>query len=439
MNLLQRMRGQRELNTLPLSVDEWAMQFNGNGYGGVSFSLAGSPVQEIENSFLGYVGQIHNREGTVAAAVAARSLLLSQLRFKFRTLSDGPQSQLFGSTALLPLEQFDAPLTRTRLLMRAEQHVSYSGNAYFHLPLGGRMKLLNPDLVSLIIASDVDPDTPALQLDGRLVGYLYTPDKNKRDAVILSPSEVVQWAPEPHPLNPWIGQSWVTSVLSEITGDRQITEHQAKFYDNAATPNLIFRFGTEVAQDTINAYRDKINAKYAGATNAGKNLFIGHGADVSVVGSQLQSLDLKDTQGGHESRIATRSRVPAVVLQIREGMQGSALSTGNYGAARRMWSDGWFSPTADGLCDALSPLIDVPGNSELTFDPARVMFLQEDRKDEADIGQAHAITIKSYVDAGYEPGSVVEAVRTGDLSKLKHSGLYSVQLQPAGMTQEAPQ
>ncbi|HXJ48443.1 MAG TPA: hypothetical protein VNF91_04670, partial [Candidatus Acidoferrum sp.] len=44
----------------------------------------------------------------------------------------------------------------------------------------------------------------------------------------------------------------------------------------------------------------------------------------------------------------------------------------------------------------------------------------------------NASTIHTFVSAGYEPDSVIDAVTSGDLSKLQHSGLYSVQLQPAG-------
>jgi hypothetical protein len=41
------------------------------------------------------------------------------------------------------------------------------------------------------------------------------------------------------------------------------------------------------------------------------------------------------------------------------------------------------------------------------------------------------------VDAGFEADSVVQAVTAGDLTRLVHSGLFSVQLQPAGSTQPA--
>ena len=429
MNLLDRIRGQRDA---ALPFDQWAMSFNGNTYPmGMQFTQSGSPQQEIANSFTGYVSGVANRNGTVASAVAARSLLLSQLRFKFRRLADGPQGALFGTPALLPLERFDQPWTRSRILFRAEQHVSYAGAAYFYRPLGGRVRLLNPDLVKLVVASDMDPETPAHQLDAELVAYLYRPEQGA-DSQVLAPSEVVQWAPEPHPVNPWIGQSWVTSVMAEVLGDDQLTEHQKSFYSNAATPNMVITLPASNDQDAVDRFMARHKAANAGPSKAGKTMLVTDGADVQVVGAQLAQLEMKDSQGGHESRIATRSRVPAVILGIREGLQGSALNTGNYGAARRVWSDGWFSATADSLSETLEPLVDVPVDAELVHDPSRVMFLQEDRKDEADIQKANAETINTLVSAGFQPDSARDAVRSGDLSKLTHSGLVSVQLQPPG-------
>jgi hypothetical protein len=60
------------------------------------------------------------------------------------------------------------------------------------------------------------------------------------------------------------------------------------------------------------------------------------------------------------------------------------------------------------------------------------MFVQDDRLDEAQIQQQEAMTIRQLVDAGFDPATVVLAVTTGDFRTLAHSGLYSVQLQPAG-------
>jgi len=437
VNLLSRLRNRADAS---LSLEQWAesFKFNGNTYPlGFQYTMKGSPQQEIENSFESYVANIHTRHGTVAAAVAARSLLVSQIQFKFRRLADGPEGALIGTQALLPLERFDAPFTRERVLARAELHVSYAGNAYFYRPPGGRVRLLNPDCVRLVIASHYDPESPAFQLDAELVAYLYTPDPaRKQNVQVLAPNEVAQWAPEPHPVNPWIGQSWVTSVMSEVLGDGQLTAHQRNFYANAATPNMVITLPASNAQAAVDRFMARHKEANTGPSKAGKTMLVTDGADVKVVGSQLQQLELKDSQGGHESRIASRSRVPATVLGIREGLGGSALSTGNYPAARRMWADGWFSPTAQGLCSAVSPLIDVPADLEVTHDPSRVMFLQEDRKDEAEIASNEATTIRTLVDAGFDPLSVVEAVRAGDWSHLKHSGLMSVQLLPPGTSSQ---
>ena len=58
---------------------------------------------------------------------------------------------------------------------------------------------------------------------------------------------------------------------------------------------------------------------------------------------------------------------------------------------------------------------------------------------EQTIQQTQAQTIKAYIDAGFEPDSVIAAVEAEDRSLLKHSGLYSVQLQPAGSHQAPAQ
>lgn len=174
--------------------------------------------------------------------------------------------------------------------------------------------------------------------------------------------------------------------------------------------------------------------RHEGAENAFRTLVIGGGADATVVGSNLNELSLRDTQGQDETRIASRSRVPAVVLGISEGMQGSALNSGNYSQTRRLWADGWFTPIADDLCACLERIVPPPADSELSHDPSRIMFLQEDRKDEAEIMSANAAALRQLVDGGFDPASAVEAVTTNDPTKLVHTGKLSVQLQPPGET-----
>lgn len=409
-----------------------ALQFSGHRYPSSSFTLPGSPYLEPVARFESLVTGVHRRHGIVSAAVAARSLLMSQLAFRFRARWSGDQ-ELLTSPGLAVFDTFGMPLSQA--LMSLEQHASYAGSAYVMRRATRRgvvLQIVPPSAVTVAMASTelVDPEDEAAPFLLRPAGYLVR-DGSQRRPLVVPPEDMAHWAPEPDPIAWWRGESWVLSVLRDVATDNQVQDHVNQFFTHAATPNLSVSFDASLSTDQVREYAQLINEGYGGAANAWRTMVLGGGADVKPVGVDLDKLAYRDVQGGLETRIALRSLVPAPILGIREGMQGSALTTGNYGAARRRWSDGWFSPTAQGLCAVLDPLVDRPEGRqvELTFDPARVMFLQEDRKDEAEILAAKAQAAKALVEAGYDARSVTDAVTSGDLSKLVHSGLFSVQLQ----------
>jgi hypothetical protein len=80
----------------------------------------------------------------------------------------------------------------------------------------------------------------------------------------------------------------------------------------------------------------------------------------------------------------------------------------------------------------MATIIDVPSDSRLWYDDRDIPFLQEDEKDDADIQQVQAATIRTLVDAGFTWQSAVSAVTNGDMTMLEHTGLFSVQLQKPG-------
>lgn len=400
-------------------------------------SFAGSMPGQTDGTFNSYVQQIHKQNGIVSAAVAARALLISQVRFQWRRdYSQGRRGELWGNRDLRILERPGAS-TRAELLNRLERDVSYAGNAYV-VRDGNSLRRLAPDRVSFVLRSDSTPEwtgdnnTTTIPYDAEVVGIAYHNERNGKVVETFAVGDYAHWMPEPDPVNWWRGESWVSAVVREVLTDGQAVDHTGKFFENAATPNLVFKFPETRTPDEVRAFAELLNRKHAGTSNAWRNMFLAGGADVQVVGSSLESLSIKDLTGSFETRIAARARIPGVILGISEGYQGSSLNAGNYSSARRMWADGWFAPTVESLCAALESIVPPPGGSDLHYDPKAVLFLQEDMKDAAEILHTNAVAMRQLVEAGYDPATVTEAVATGDITKLTHTGNVSVQLQPPG-------
>lgn len=403
--------------------------------------VTGSKPDDIDTDFVSMIHNVHNRHGIVAAAVETRALLMSQVRFQWRR-PDGSSS---GSAALLPLER-PGSTTRPALLSMLEHDVSYSGTAVVARRRGELFRL-SPDRVRFVLGSNSDPvwdqDVMMPPFDAKVIGVTYDRSRGKHsapesgDLEFFAAGEFAAWSPEPDPVNWWRGTSWVSSVMREVLLDGQVTDHEGKFFEHAATPSLVFMMDPARTPADVKAYRDIIAENHQGTRNAYKNMFLGGATDVKVVGTSLESLGLGHLQGTYENRVAVRSRIPAVVLGTKESLSGSSLNSGNYQAARRLLADGWFSPTVDGLCAALEPLVgSQTDGSELSHDSTRVLFLQEDQKDAADILQTNAVALRQLVEAGFDPTSAIAAVSTGDITKLSHTGNVSVQLQPPGNSQE---
>lgn len=168
-------------------------------------------------------------------------------------------------------------------------------------------------------------------------------------------------------------------------------------------------------------------------------LYLGGGADVTVVGSDFKQIDFKATQGAGETRIAADAGVHPVIVGLSEGMQGSSLNAGNFNSARRLVADKTMRPLWRSVSGALSSLVKLPPNARLWFDDRDIAFLREDRKDLADIQSTEAMTIRALVDGGYDPATVTPAVMNQDWSLLVHTGKLSVQLQsPDQAEDDAP-
>jgi hypothetical protein len=285
--------------------------------------------------------------------------------------------------------------------------------------------------VTIILGSRRDTDRPADAADAEVVGYVYQPGGRggSGDAEMFLPSEVAHFAPIPDPAARYRGMSWLTPILREVVADGQMTTHQSSYLSKGATPNMVVKM-EEKDPAEFTRWVKEFNAQHAGAANAYKTLFLGAGADATVVGSDFKQIDFKQVRGHGETRIAAAAGVPPVIVGLSEGLEAATYS--NYGQARRRFADGTMRPLWGLMADAVAPIIDVPSGSRLYYDDRDIPFLQEDVKDEADIQEVQARTIRTLVDGGFTPESAVSAVVNGDMTMLAHTGLFSVQLQAPG-------
>lgn len=397
-------------------------------------SMLGSTIGDkelVENDFRSYVQAAYKANGIVFALVLARLAVFSQARFQFQRLVNGRPADLFGTPALRLLEEPWPNGTTSDLLARMEQDASLAGN-FFATPVGEagseRIRRMRPDWATIVTGSRSGGGPFAL--DAEPVALIYQPPQS--DPTILPIDRVIHYAPIPDPEAQWRGMSWVTSVLNEVQADSAATKHKSQFFKRGATSNLAITYDKGITPTQVKDYATLFAEQFDGVENAYKTLHLGGGADPKMTGVDFKQLDFKVTQGAGESRIAAASGVGAVVAQFSEGMAGAALNAGNYGAARRRFSDVTMQHLWTSAAGSLAKLTEPPAGSRLWFDVRDVPFLQEDAKDDAEIRHVDAQSVRQLTEAGYTPDSIKLYVKSGDVAQLEHTGLFSIQLQPAG-------
>lgn len=408
-----------------------SFSFNGNGYTlpgfGTNMLVAaadGTATLSPDAGLVGYAEQVYKSNGPIFALIAVRQLAFSTVEFKWQNQTT---RELFGTTGLRPLEEPWPGGTTQNLLARCEVDASLAGNSYWW-PDGNELVWLRPDWVDVVLAQRVNGTW-------RKAGFLYFEggDRTKTPTLTLTSDEVVHYMPLADPLAPWRGMSWITPVLRETQVDWASTTHQQKFFEQGATLKHVFSYPKELTPEQFLEHVETFKDTHQGTHNAYKTLHLSGGADLTVVGTNLSDLDLRNVQGGLETRLAAAAGVPVSVVGFREGNQGSALNASTYAQARRRFADGTLDPLWREVAGSFSKIVSEPTGARLWFDTRHVPFLREDAKDAAEIMQSAISTIRQGVESGFDPDRVVQAVMNDDLRQLMgaHSGLTSVQLQPA--------
>lgn len=252
------------------------------------------------------------------------------------------------------------------------------------------------------------------------------------DGILLTMEEIAHYSPIPDPIARFRGMSWLTPILREIEADKSATKHKSSFYDNAAVPNMAVKFDKDTNKDDFEEFVANFRSAHQGSWNAYKTLFLMGGADVTPLTHDFRQLDFSNVVGKGESRIASAAGVPPSWVGFSEGLQGSALNAGNLAANRRRFADGTIRPLWRIAVASLAPLINVPNGSVLWWTEDEIAFLREDQTDRANIMHIDANAVDALIKAGFDPDAAVGTVDAKDLKLLvgKHTGLVSVQMQP---------
>ncbi|UQE74200.1 phage portal protein [Gordonia sp. PP30] len=447
MNLLDRIAGGRRPERSGMNLDEYVKLLNqsalNSGYmqPALQQTMSGEATERPPATFEGMARNAYAANGVVFACMLVRQLVFSSVRFTYQRLRDNRPADLFGTPALRILERPWNGGTTQDMLSRMIQDADLQGNSFW-VRDHDELVRLRPDWVEVVgmprFMSASERTGRALtnrggQVGWKKVGYIYTEGGIGcgSDPAFFLADEVVHYAPIPDPLARFTGMSWLTPIIREIQADESMTKHQRKFFDNAATPNMVVKHDPLASMEKIKKFAELLEDTAAGVDNAWKTLNLYPGADVTLVGANLRDIDFKNVRGGGETRIAAAAGVPPVIVGLSEGLAAATYS--NYGQARRRLADGTAHPLWQNLASCLEHAAPPPGpDTRLWYDAADVPFLREDEKDAAEIQKTRAETISNLITAGYVPDSVVKAVDAGDFRMLQHSGLMSVQLTAPG-------
>nr|WP_237532577.1 phage portal protein [Streptomyces sp. SID8352] len=416
------------------TIDDYAMALQeALGYGGwsalgITQTQPGQAAEKAPGDLPGYA-QLFATNPVIWSCMTARQMVFSSPRFIWQRLNSGIPSEMFGSQELRLLEEPWKGGTTQGLLSRVIQDADLAGNAYW-TQVEDELVRLRPDWVYIVLERR---EYRGGVLGWHKLGYVY--QEPGEEPVPLLPEEVAHFAPVPDPLATYRGMSWLTPVVREAQTDGLMARHKARFLENAATPNMVVRLAREVSPEAFAKFKAKMEANHRGVENAYKTMYLGGGADVTVVGSDFKQLDFAKVQGAGETRIAAAAGVPPIIVGLSEGLQAATYS--NYGQARRRFADGTIHPLWQDVAGSFGLLVRPPGRStsgavRLWYDARDVPFLREDARDAAEIQGVQSRTIRTLLDAGYTPESVTAAVNASDWNLLVHTGLFSVQLQRPG-------
>src|SRR6266568_1731383 len=219
-------------------------EYQASGATVVTYSYGQAKNYEGPIDIIANATRLYKENGVVFAAILARIMLFSEVKFVFQSKDDGILSNLPPRAEILENPWPNG--TTGELLARMLQDVDLAGNAFIW-DNGEQLVRLDPRYMTIVSEEAKDEHGRRFR---RLIGYYFDPDMTGsllgpgENAEFFDKAEVAHWSPVPDPQLTFRGMSWLTPVLREILSDSSLTEYKIKYLENAAAQPLDARIAT---------------------------------------------------------------------------------------------------------------------------------------------------------------------------------------------------
>jgi HK97 family phage portal protein len=149
--------------------------------------------------------------------------------------------------------------------------------------------------------------------------------------------------PLPDPTQPWMAQPPLRSVAGSVDTIAEIDTYIYALLKNNAIPPILVKLpkDREMDKPEKDRFRAQWQAMYGGDKRGGVAI-LDDGADVSVLGLNLQQLAVDALYRVPETRIAAAFRVPPILAGLLSGLDASTYS--NYEQARKSFTQDTLVP-----------------------------------------------------------------------------------------------
>lgn len=352
--------------------------------------------------------------GTLFAIVNRTSNATAQVEWKlYRKAPSGKPEDRVEVTQHAALDLINRPnpfFTRQELIETVQQHIDLTGEGWLVVARNQRSNIplelwpVRPDRIAPI-PHPID----------FISGYMYTAPDGRE--IALRVEDVIQIR-MPNPLDPYRGMGPVQSILTEIDASRYSAEWNRNFFLNSAEPGGIIEVPNGLSDGEFDELRERWNEQHKGVANAHRVAILEHGT----------WKDRKYTQ--RDMQFAELRSISRDVM--REAYGAPAFVLGEVGDVNRATADASKALFAEQLTVPRLERFKGAFNNDLLAlygkDTARLLeFDYEDpvppdaEARNAEL-KAKAEAAKHFVDMGFEPTSVAEALGLPEMQVVAAAG-----------------